>query len=227
MHAPTETLPLKPVRQATLADSVYESILEAILVGRFPAGAELSEVALGAELGVSRTPVHEAIGRLTVDGLVEPMTNRQVRVISPGARGIREIYEMRRLLEPAAAERAAARLTSAQLDSLRDAARSLADNSDRDDWPTRAIDFDIQFHDLLAAASGHERLAAEITKYRRLVRALCRATGSRDNLRQAFREHLVILDALEARDGRAAAAAMAAHIDARLRTVLDERPGES
>jgi DNA-binding GntR family transcriptional regulator len=227
MHVPTETLPLKRVRPATLADSVYESLLEAILRGRFPAGTELSEVALGAELGVSRTPVHEALGRLTVDGLVESMTNRQVRVTSPGPSGIREIYEMRLLLEPAAAQRAATRLSAAQLESLRDAASFIANSTDRDDWPARAIDFDIRFHDVLAAASQHERLAAEITKYRRLVRALCRATGSRGNLWQAFREHLAILDALEARDGGAAAAAMAAHIEARLQAVLDELPDEA
>lgn len=211
---------LKLPGRASLADTVYQSILDAILAGTIAPGAELSEVAVAAELGVSRTPVHVAIKRLVLDGLAEPMTNRQARVVRLGAAEIREIYEMRLLLEPAAAERAAARMTLAARESLRHSIDALAATTGSRSWPTRAIDFDIHFHDALAAACGNERLRAEITKYRRLVRAFCRSTGSPENLMHAFEEHREILAAVEAQDGARARQTMAQHIEKRMNAVL-------
>lgn len=221
--------PDRPLSRSTLADSVYETVLAAILTGKLANGTELSEVALAGELGVSRTPVHEAVRRLTADGLVEHARNRQPRVVSLTTADIHEIYEMRRLLEPAAAELAAARLGDDRLADLRAQSDALAAAPARS-WPARAIEFDIRFHDALAAASGNSRLEAEITKYRRLVRAFCRATGSLDNLRAAFDEHQRILDALAARDARAAGVAMRTHIEARLDAVrrqFDDPAGHS
>ncbi|MGE5195562.1 MAG: GntR family transcriptional regulator [Deltaproteobacteria bacterium] len=218
----TRSLRLDRVTRAPLADAVYETIMEGILGGHYASGAELTEVALAAELGVSRTPVHEALKRLAVDGLVEPMTNRQSRVVRLTARQVREVYEMRLLLEPAAAERAAERLDPAHLEALRQSAQGLAASIGRPNWAIHAIEFDIRFHDTLGAASGNERLRTEIAKYRRLVRAFCRATGSPENLRQAFAEHIEILNALEKGDGVAAHWAMSAHIEARMRAALAE-----
>ncbi len=223
----TRNLRFDRVTRAPLADAVYETIMEGILGGHYASGAELTEVALAAELGVSRTPVHEALKRLAIDGLVEPMTNRQSRVVLLTAQQVREIYEMRMLLEPAAAERAAERIDPAHLEALREAARGLAASTGRPNWALHAIEFDIRFHDTLAAACGNERLKTEIAKYRRLVRAFCRATGSPDNLRQAFAEHLEILNALEKADGAAAHWAMSGHIESRMRAALEEVSGKA
>src|SRR5262249_9886124 len=139
-------LSLDRVPRASLADAVYETLLQAILGGRYAAGDELTEVALAAELGVSRTPVHEALKRLAIDGLVEPMSNRHSRVVRLTEPQVREIYEMRLLLEPAAAERAAERLDPGQLDALREAARTIASSMTRPNWALRAVEFDIRFH---------------------------------------------------------------------------------
>jgi DNA-binding GntR family transcriptional regulator len=218
----TRNLRIDRVTRAPLADAVYETIMDAILGGHYSGGTELTEVSLAAELGVSRTPVHEALKRLAVEGLVEPMTNRQSRVVRLTAQRVREIYEMRLLLEPAAAERAAERLDPAQLEALRETARGLAAATGRPNWAIHAVEFDIRFHDTVAAACGNERLRADITRYRRLVRAFCRATGSPENLRQALAEHLEILGALEKCDGVAAHWAMTAHIEARMRAALEE-----
>jgi DNA-binding GntR family transcriptional regulator len=211
---------IAPPSRASLADSVYQSVLDAILGGLLTPGAELSEVALAAELGVSRTPVHVAIKRLVLDGLAEPMTNRQARVVRVGPAEIRDIYEMRLLLEPAAAERAAASMPQPAREALREAANALTASTHSPTWPVRALDFDIRFHDTIAAACGNERLRAEIAKYRRLVRAFCRTTGSNENLTLVFQEHLKILEALEASDGSRARQAMAEHIERRRDAVL-------
>jgi DNA-binding GntR family transcriptional regulator len=215
-----------PIPRTSLAESVYQHILEALLAGHLPGGSELSEVDLAAELGVSRTPVHEALRRLAADGLVDRLAHRRARVARFARHDILEIYEMRTVLETAAAERAAQHLDPAQLAELRAAADALGAGGNARGWMARALDFDVRFHEVLAAATGNERLRAEIVKYRHLVRAFCRISGNADNLRQAMREHRRILDALEARDAAAARRAMAAHIDARLQAVLRELEAE-
>jgi DNA-binding GntR family transcriptional regulator len=206
-----------PIARTSLAESVYQHILEALLARTLPSGSELSEVDLAAELGVSRTPVHEALRRLAADGLVERLAHRRARVAHFTRQDILDIYEMRRVLESAAVERAAKHLDSEQLAALRSAADALTDNARG--WTSRALDFDLRFHNVLAAATGNERLRAEIVKYRHLVRAFCRMSGTAE-LREAMCEHRLILEALEARDPAAARRAMTAHIDARLRAVL-------
>lgn len=216
----------EPIAKISLAESVYQRILEAILSGSLASGMELSEVALAAELGVSRTPVHEALLRLAADGLVEDLVSRQARVACFSREDVVEIYDMRRILEPAAAERAASRLADEQIAELRSAAETLLTGAGKKDWANRAIEFDLRFHQALAAAADNDRLRGEIAKYRRLVRAFCRATGARENLQQALREHLSILNALAARDGAAASRAMIAHIDARLLCVLERMKAE-
>jgi DNA-binding GntR family transcriptional regulator len=210
-----------PIARTSLADAVYQQILEAILTGALRSGTELSEVALAAELGVSRTPVHEALRRLAADGLVDSAAN-QARVARFSRQDIIEIYEMRSLLETAAAERAAEQLDRGQLTELRSAVDALNSSVDSRGWSTRALDFDVRFHNVLATATDNDRLRADIAKYRHLVRAFCRMSGNQQNLRAAMSEHARILDALEARDPAAARQAMADHIAARLQAVLSE-----
>src|SRR5262245_32868720 len=216
----------KPISRTSLAETVYQHILEAILTGALASGTELSEVALAAELGVSRTPVHEALRRLAADGLVDSLAHRRARVSRFERQDIIDIYEMRGLLECAAAERAAKRIDEEQLAELRQAADALKSAAEGRGWAARFFDFDVRFHDALAAASGNQRLRAEIRKYRHLVRAFCRMSGSPENLRLALREHGRILDALKAGDGAAARRAMAAHVQARLDAVLRELDGQ-
>jgi len=214
------TIPFaRPLAKTSLADAAYERLLEAILSGKLSSGSELSEVALAAELQVSRTPVHEAIRRLSADGLVHVAASGPARVAAFSRTDIEEIYEMRVCLEQAAVERAARRMSDEQLAELHEAADTLADSAVRN-WKTKALEFDVLFHDRIAEACGNRRLQGEIRKYRHLVRAFCRMSGSSENLQAAYAEHRVILAALVARQPEAAGRAMAEHIRARLAGVL-------
>lgn len=209
-----------PLQRQTLVDSVYQHVLNAILSGRLAAGTEFSEVGLARELGVSRTPVHEALAWLAGDDLVEIQANC-VRVRKLTAREVTDLYQVRQLLECSSAERAATRMSPALLKSLQAQARALGTHQDEADWPARAIEFDVRFHDELAGAADNARLQSEISRYRLLVRAFCRLTGENlQNLRDSLREHVAILKAIEKRDGPAAHQAMAAHITKRLKAVL-------
>ncbi len=211
-----------PLVRQTLVDSVYETLLEAILCGKMASGTDLNEVSLARELGVSRTPVHEALAWLAADELVE-VTGSRARVRTMSAQEVADLYDVRQLLECTAVERAAKRISDAVLHQLRAEIQELARTKDEADWPARAIDFDIRFHDAVAEASGNARLRAEIQRYRLLVRAFCRITGGRvKNLQNSFQEHLVILRALEQRDAKAARRAMGAHIERRVKVVLAE-----
>ena len=215
-----------PIRRASiarysLADSVYESLLEAIVTRQLPSGAELNAVLLAEQLDVSRTPVVEAIRRLTADGLVRTSPGRKAHVARFTAKEIREIYELRTLLEGEAAHRAASRIDPEVVRDLRQRANDLASSREELNWCQQAIQFDIRFHDAVAASCGNSRLHADVARYRLLVRAFCQLTATENNLRDALKEHLEILAALEAGDSEAARQATVKHIETRLHSVLD------
>lgn len=212
----------RPVARKSLADSVYEAVLENILSGELAAGTEVSEVGLADALHVSRTPAHEAVSRLLNDGLLVQQPPRRLVVARFTREDVVEIYEMRQLLETAAARRAARQIDDAALAALRTEADALAAEPKAVDWTARALEFDLRFHDAVARAAGNRRLQVDISRYRLLVRAFCRMTGSRENLADALKEHREILAALEARDAARAARAAAFHVDNRYKVVLDQ-----
>lgn len=214
----------KTVRRVSLVDSIYETLLEAIVSGQLPHGSELNSVGLAKQLDVSRTPLREALHLLERDGLVRQAGNHKARVAEFSADDIREIYEVRLQLEAAAAERAATRMSPAALESLQREAEKLRVSRKDVNWRTRALAFDQRFHSAIAAGSGNRRLEADIQRYRLLVRSFCRIAGQQATLEQALDEHITILLALSAGRPAAARKAMAAHIQSRLDTLLTQLP---
>lgn len=208
--APAEPEPAEP----TLVDHAYEAILERILNGRLPEGAPLSEVAVAADLDMSRTPVHDALRLLAIDGFVTQERNRRAQVASFSADDLFEVFEMRKLLEGHAAELAAGRMDSRQLAPLRATAESLHEGLNARDWNRRWTDFDAEFHHTIAVASGNARLCTDIHRYRLLHRGINRFSTDAKSLRHALAEHEAILAALEARDQVAARERMVGHIHA-------------
>lgn len=214
--------PADAIKRTSLRDSVYETILAAVLGGKWKPGTELNAVALAQQLGVSRTPVTEALRRLGQDGLLVEMMNRRPRVAHFSAEDVTEIYEMRALLEGKATELAATRLGPSELDALQHQAQLLEDDQERVDWSEQALQYDLFFHEVIARGCGNRRLEEDISRYRRLVRAFCRMSGSEQNVRAAFREHLDVLSALHRRDSQTAGRAMRDHIVRRRDAVLGE-----
>lgn len=139
-------------------EQAYRRIKDAILRGEMPIGMQKLEPALALELGMSRTPVHEALVRLQDEGYVELQPRRGMRVLPLSPRDIREITELLACLEVEAAERTAARRLPAEALARFDAAidtmdRALQDG-DIDGW-NRA---DYDFHLLLIEACGNQQL---------------------------------------------------------------------
>jgi DNA-binding GntR family transcriptional regulator len=202
-------------RNRSLVASVYQSILERIVRGVLPSGTIVSELALANDLGVSRTPVHDAVRQLAKDGLVERTGRSRARVAHFGPDDLFEIFEMRKILEGPAAELAARRMDRRHFAPLHVAAQALSSMPPTSpDWTRRWADFDELFHQTIADASGNKRLVADINRYRLLHKGFNRISTDAESRQQALREHLEILDALEARDGALARRRMIEHITA-------------
>lgn len=197
---------------ASVSQAVYRDLFDRILTGQLAPGTVVSELQLAALLGVSRTPVHNAVLQLVKDGLVTQEANRRPVIGRVSQADVEEIFDMRRLLEGEAARRAAARMDRATLVRLRAAGDELGKKGKRPDALARWADFDDQFHDAIALACGSSRLAADIRRYRMVHHALNRLRMTENLIPQALGEHLAILSALEARDGERAALAMDAHL---------------
>jgi len=209
-----------PLSRSFLVEGAYDAILENILSGVYPSGTVVSEVSLARDLNVSRTPVHQALARLAKEVLIEHRAGLQPRIARFTREDIIEIYDMRLLLETAATQRAARRMDPRVLADLTREADALAAAPDSPEWTRHALDFDVRFHDAIAAASGNRKLRQEIAKYRLLVRAFCRMTGNSENLRDALREHQAVLKALAEKHPVSAGQAMAHHVQKRVDAVL-------
>jgi DNA-binding GntR family transcriptional regulator len=197
---------------ASVVDQVYSAIRERIASGSLPRGARVHQEDLAEELGVSRTPVREALRRLAAEGLVEMRTNRGARVADVDQVGMRVSYEARTVIEPGAARLAAARrlqeplarmraAVAAQRRSLRNVQRSFEANRD--------------FHLALATASGNEFLVqfAERLWVARIGETIYeRQVQTQARMLLDVREHEQIIEAIEAGDGRRAESLARRHL---------------
>src|SRR5204862_2025556 len=138
--------------------------------GEIRGSDRLVEQELAKKLGVSRTPVREALFELAAIGLIRLRPKLGVTVRDFGATQIREIYQIRRLLECEATRLCAGRIDEALLRQIRDETQALlAAQAPGESWSRQAMALDDVFHESISANSGSERLAEEIERYRTLV----------------------------------------------------------
>lgn len=197
------------------ADRVYVSVRGRILEGAYSEGARLGEMELAEALGVSRTPVREALRRLESEGLVETLPNRGARVRTWSPAELDGIFDLRALLEGHAAALAAPRISDADLNALADLVAGMeAATADAE-----APDYDVitelngRFHGAVVAAAGNPLLpeiARSLVHVPIVVRTFRQYTP--DRLRQSMRQHRDLLDALTAHDPAWAEAVMRTHI---------------
>jgi DNA-binding GntR family transcriptional regulator len=184
-----------------MATSLYDQFREAILTGRFEPGQLLSENALAAEFGKSRTPVREALHRLEIENLVERVP-RGMRVRASSPEEILDIYEVRITLEGAAAKAAAERATELDRTRLRSAQQAMVDVEDS---PEARAAANRRFHEAVWTASHNPTLADLLHRLNvHLVRYPTTTLTHGDRWEAVLREHEELLDAIEAHDGEAA-----------------------
>lgn len=198
--------------EATRVEAVYEQILLQIVSGTLTGGGEIKSTLLAKQLGLSRTPVVQALQRLAADGLVTLEMNKRA-VVRPGAENwLVELHELREWLEPPAAARAALHLSVEDLARLRVHAEEARPHSHAD-WPAAAQRFDFALHLTIADRSGNFALRETIRKIWAFKRiSYLAAPEPPETLERGYGEHLSLLDALERRDGETARAAMLFHL---------------
>lgn len=201
----------EPPRVSRVGDA-YARLKDEILSTRMPPGFQAPEPEIAARLGMSRTPVREALIRLQAEGLVELIPRRGARVLPMVAADMREIYEILTALEShAAAELARRGPTRAELAPLdaatRDMEQALA-RDDLDDWAAA----DDRFHRDLLRLHGNGRLSAIASAlYDQAHRARMVTLRLRDRPVQSTADHRHILDCLHAGDGDGVSAAFVDH----------------
>lgn len=198
--------------ETSLVDTVYQQILLGIIKGEQAGGQELKSTQLAKQLGVSRTPVVQALQRLAADGIITLEINKRA-VVRPGAENwLVEIHQLRELLEPHAASLAATRISDAALAEL-DALSAAAADSEHRDWAERVEHFDFALHLAIADATGNLALREAIRKCWSFKRLSYAAGPDRpEALEKGYQEHLSILAALKSRDPQTASAAMLFHL---------------
>jgi DNA-binding GntR family transcriptional regulator len=201
-----------PLENLTLWQRVHERLREQILSGELEPGTELAEVALSEQLGVSRGPVREALGRLASEGLVTVRPRRGAVVRSLSAEEFLELYQVREALEGMAVRLAVPRLDKEDFEELQRLNETMARHAERDEV-ARFFEANVAFHGRLLQASGNVKLQE---LYRQLVGQLgryrLRSLTLRGSLQRSVAEHAAILRAAKRGDAERAADLMSEHI---------------
>ena len=201
------------VEPHTLGQSAYSQLRELILSGELPAGTRLQELALASRLGVSRTPVREAIGRLHAEGLVVRPSGGAPVVHRITVTDVMEILHVRRLLECDAARQAATtpRLPVEEFLSIRRKIERFLEG-ERPSSEEHAT-LDDRLHGLIAATCGSSLLSELVETLKTKTRMFDKGSIP-ERFEPGCREHIEIIDAVLARDGERAAASMHLHLEA-------------
>ena len=200
------------LRTISLRSQVKDILRAQIAAGELASDEIYSAVSLAARLGVSPTPVREAMLDLASRGLVEPVRNRGFRVLTVSPQDLDEIVAMRLWLEVPAVERVIELASDEDLEAL----RPLADRIVMAARRRRTSDFvlaDSEFHQALLRLARNERLLETVTELRDQTRLLGLEKLSRSGeLELSAEEHRLILDAMLARDAASARRLMEAHL---------------
>jgi DNA-binding GntR family transcriptional regulator len=201
------------VRPSTLSALAREAILVRIVTGDITAGQVYSAPVLAGVLGVSVTPVREALLELAAGGLVEAVPNKGYRVIDPTQDDLDEILEVRLMLEvPGTAEVARRGTAASQMPRFRDLAGDIERHAEAGDIP-RFLEADREFHMGLLETLGNSRLTDIVSRLRYQARLYgLTALAKSGKLRESAREHGTLLDAISSDDPGAAAAIMTHHL---------------
>lgn len=205
-----------------LRDVVFQTLRKAILTGELKPGERLMEIHLASKLGVSRTPIREAIHKLELEGLVTILPRRGAMVSEISERGLKDVLEVRRDLDSFCAELASERITEEDKKRLVDANEAFNEAVKTKD-ATIMAKADVAFHDIIIEATGNERLVAMINNLAEQIFRYrfeyIKDETKRDNI---IKEHKNLMDAIIKGDKLAAREASRVHIDNQEKAILKQ-----
>ncbi len=215
-----------------LRDVIFETLRKAIVSGDIKPGERLMEVSLANQMGVSRTPVREAIRRLEAEGLVTMIPRKGTHVSELSVKDIMDVLEVRTVLDKLATDLAAKRMQPSQLKALENAHKQYIACVEKNNMEG-AIKKDVEFHDIIYASSGNPRLVAVAGSLREHVYRfrVIYMQGGDLVAENVLNEHEEILAALKKAQNVAASNLAEKHIRNQMETIIktvteDNRRGE-
>jgi DNA-binding GntR family transcriptional regulator len=215
-------LPVKLDSYKPLREVVYETLRDAIQSGALPPGERLMEIQLAEELGVSRTPVREAIRKLELERFVVMLPRRGTYVANLSLKDINEVFEIRAALDGLAAGLAAERITEEELEQMERLLVEIADHIEQRD-NQKIVETDEAFHDILYRASRNERLVGIIYNLReQFTRFRSVSINYPGRLQNTLEEHRQVVEAIAQRNVEVAQQKAREHIENAEQTLLLE-----
>ena len=204
-----------------LRDVVFNTLRQAILRGELKPGERLMEVRLAKKLGVSRTPIREAIRKLELEGLVLMIPRRGAEVAEITEKSMRDVLEVRRALEVLAVSLSCDRISGEQIEALKEAAEEFDRSLTLDDV-TRTAEADVHFHDIIYRSTDNQRLIQLLSNLgEQMYRYRVEYLKHREFHPQISREHKELISYLEAGQKGQAEEKIAVHIDKQAQAVLE------
>lgn len=198
--------------EKSLRGQVFDKIRSDILNGKYKRGEELVESSIGKELGISRTPVREAIRQLELEGLVQLVPNKGAFVTGISEKDVRDIYLIRARLEGLAARMAAKNITPELLDAMEETV-VLSEYHAKKEHYEQICEMDSKFHKLLYKASGSRILEHTLTDFHQYVQRVRMASiMKKRRMEKSNDEHDAILTAIREHDEEKAELVATRHI---------------
>lgn len=214
-------IPIKLDNYKPLREIVFEHLREAIISGVLKPGERLMELQLAEDMGVSRTPVREAIRKLELEGLVIMVPRRGAYVSDLSIRDIAETFEIRAALESLAAGLAAERIVPEELEQLERILVQIGECEMESDL-SRIAELDEEFHALLFAATRNQRLTQIVSNLReQITRFRKTSLSTPGRFKAVFQEHKNIVEAISERNSALAQSLAREHIENAEHSLMD------
>ena len=208
-----EDLKLATDKYLPLRDVVFQTLREAILRGNIKPGERLMEIQLSQQLGVSRTPVREAIRMLELEGLVNMTPRKGAAVAAISEKSLRDVLEVRCALEELSVRLACERMSREQFEQLRTSNVKFAQVAEGEDI-TEIAKSDEAFHDIIYYSTDNDKLILLLNQLReQMYRYRIEHIKIKERRSMLIREHQEIIDALRERDSQTAVLVMRRHIN--------------
>lgn len=204
-----------------LRDVVFNTLRQAILRGELQPGERLLEIHLANKLGVSRTPIREAIRKLELEGLVLMIPRKGAVVVEITEKSLRDVLEVRRALEELAVKLACDKIQDEEIEELKAAAKEFEKALGTGDVTVYA-EADVKFHDIIYRTTDNQRLIQLLYNLREQMYRYRVEYLKREEVHETLlTEHQHIIEMIEKRDEKRAVDAVCAHIDNQVITVAD------
>ena len=203
-----------------LRDVVFNTLRQAILTGELKPGERLMEIHLANKLGVSRTPIREAIRKLELEGLVTMIPRRDAEVAQITEKSMNDVLEVRMSLDALCVELACDRITQEGLDALRDACDAFEQSVKTKDV-RKIAQADVALHDIIVQATGNQRLVQLVNNLsEQMYRYRFEYIKDSSQHPTLIEEHRIIYQSLLNKDKETASVAAKTHIDNQRKSII-------